>query len=163
MADHHCELQCTLLFEMPSFFNPLHVPRSQVARDNPIIYEKGQAEQYFYNTATEYIGKQVIPVENKWSDGTPSFMAPAAHYHLLQTETFHIVSGTGIWSLKGKDIQLKPGDDIVIPRCAWHTFKNLPGSKEPLVFEWRYDRQRFIMEESKWVSKVPLAENWYGY
>jgi mannose-6-phosphate isomerase-like protein (cupin superfamily) len=136
---------------MLGLFKRLEVPRTNVATSNPIVFEKGQAELEFWSDSTDYIGTQTIPVENKWSDGTDSFMSPPAHYHLLQTETFHVVSGSGIWYLKGKEVKLRAGEDITIPRCCWHTFKNLPGSKEPLVFSYRYDKQRFIMEESKQV------------
>ena len=74
-------------------------------------------------------------------------MAPIAHYHLLQTESFHVESGRGIWFFKGKQIELKAGDEIIIPRCTWHTFENHPDSAEPLAILYRYDSQRFIMEE----------------
>lgn len=74
-------------------------------------------------------------------------MAPPAHYHLLQVEKFFVQSGKGIWYLKGKTVELSAGQTISIPQCAWYRFESSPDSKEPLVILYRYDSQRFIMEE----------------
>jgi len=73
------------------------------------------------------------------------FMAPIAHYHLLQTESFYVESGRRLWYLKGKTIELRAGDKIDIPQCSWHRFENHPDSDEPLAVLYRYDVQRFRM------------------
>ncbi len=132
---------------MPGFFTQLEVPRSNIANDNPIYYDDGNALLEFYTPSHKYLGRQSVPVGNVWKDGRPSFMAPIAHYHLLQTEKFHVASGKGIWYLRGRAIHLMAGEDITIPRCSWHTFKNDPDSKEDLIIEWRYDSQYWLMEE----------------
>lgn len=72
--------------------------------------------------------------------------APIAHYHMLQTESFHVESGEGLWYLRGKTIHLKAGDNITIPRFIGHRFENVPGSTEPLSILYRYDAQRYEME-----------------
>lgn len=77
---------------------------------------------------------------------TDTHEAPIAHYHLLQTESFHVESGEGLWYLRGKTIYLKAGDDITIPRFVAHRFENLPGSTQPLSILYRYDAQRYEME-----------------
>ncbi|KAK5166320.1 uncharacterized protein LTR77_008581 [Saxophila tyrrhenica] len=129
-------------------FDQLNVPRTAIATDNPVLFDDGRAAMEFYTPSNKYFGRQIIPVGNRWSDGTRSFMAPVAHYHLLQTETFHVESGRGLWYLKGKTIERSAGQDITIPKYTWHTFENHPDSAEPLVILYRYDSQRFIMEES---------------
>jgi hypothetical protein len=53
---------------------PAVVPRSQVAHSNPILYDGGRAVNEFFAPGTEYFGRQVIPPDNKWSDGSRSFM-----------------------------------------------------------------------------------------
>lgn len=61
---------------MPLFplLKPTVVPRSQVAHLNPILYDDGRAVNEFFAPGTEYFGRQVVPPDNKWSDGTRSFM-----------------------------------------------------------------------------------------
>lgn len=136
---------------MAGFFSRLEVPRTKVAFDNPIYYgDHNEGVCEFYTPSNQFFGKQVIPWNNKWvSDGTQSFMAPLSHYHLLQVEKFHVASGSGVWYLAGSKIILNPGDDLEIPRGQPHTFESIPneGTKEPLVILYRYDEQRFEMEE----------------
>ncbi|KAF2158395.1 hypothetical protein M409DRAFT_61697 [Zasmidium cellare ATCC 36951] len=128
-------------------FQPLQVPRTKVSHLNLITYDNDSAINAFYRSGTAYFGKQSVPPDNKWPDGTPSFMAPISHFHLLQSETFHIKSGRGIWYLANKKIELGEGEDITISPCISHRFENMSGSTEPLVIEYRYDPQRFAMEE----------------
>lgn len=85
---------------MPLFqlLQPTVVPRSQVAHLNPILYDDGRAVNEFFTPGTEYFGRQVIPPDNKWSDGTRSFMGmipPLFTYILVttlreQSKGFHV-------------------------------------------------------------------------
>jgi mannose-6-phosphate isomerase-like protein (cupin superfamily) len=132
------------------FFTRLEVPRTKVAYDNPIYYgDNNEGVSEFYTPGNKYFGRQVIPWDNKFSDGTPSFMAPVSHYHLLQVEKFYVASGSGIWFLAGEKIVLKAGNDLDIPPCLPHRFESIPNekTKEPLVILYRYEAQRFEMEE----------------
>lgn len=127
---------------------PLNVPRTNVASQNRILYEDGRGAQEFFTPSHEYFGRQVCPHDNKWKDGTPSFMAPVRHFHILQEEKFYFESGSGYWSMKGQKIKLVKGEEITIPRCVGHTFESIPNEKEePLVILWRYDSQYWEMEE----------------
>ncbi len=45
---------------MGGLFQQLHVPRSQVAADNPVLYDDGRAVLEFYTPSHEYHGKQVV-------------------------------------------------------------------------------------------------------
>lgn len=131
-----------------AIFKPIQVPRTNVAAQNPILFEGGTGKQGFYDPSSKYFGWETIPHDNKWSDGRPSFMAPGSHYHLLQLESFHVKSGSGIWFVADKKIILNAGDDLVIPRFVAHRFESIPNEKkEPLLIEYRYDEQIWEMEE----------------
>lgn len=137
-------------------FTPLSVPRTPIATDNPVNFDSSRGGFGFYTPNHKYLGWQVIPHDNKWSDGTPSFMAPMSHYHLLQEEKFHVQSGSGYWSMQGKKIKLNAGDDITIPRFVAHRFESIPNEKqEPLVILYRYDSQRWEMEERFFRNVLP--------
>lgn len=145
----HCRRHGTAVHRMRSLaspFRPLEVPRTHVANINPIFYDNGRGVNEFFRRGTDYFGRQVVPPDNEFADATPSFMAPPSHYHLLQTETFHVESGEGIWYLGGKTISLQAGDSITIPRFVAHRFMNTPGSTKPLSVLYRYDAQMYEME-----------------
>lgn len=128
---------------------PLHPPLTltKVSHQNPIFYDNGRAVNAIYRRGDAYFGSQTIPSNNAWSDGTRSFMAPVSHYHLLQSETFYLKSGRGIWYIGDEVIHLGEGEKIVIQPWRRHRFENEPGGTLPLVIEYRYDEQRFAMEE----------------
>lgn len=134
---------------MGSFFRRVEVPRTNVAADNPIYYgDHKEGAQGFYTPSDKFFGMEIIPWNNKWADGSPSFMAPLSHYHLLQTESFYVESGSGLWILSGEKHILKAGDEITIPRWRPHRFESIPTEKkEPLVIRYRYDSQFWEMEE----------------
>lgn len=85
---------------MPLFqlLKPTVVPRSQVAHLNPILYDDGRAVNEFFAPGTEYFGRQVIPPDNKWSDGTRSFMGMSLPFFAFvvqttsgeQSQAFHV-------------------------------------------------------------------------
>lgn len=70
---------------MPLFrlLKPTEVPRTQVAHLNPILYDGGRAVNEFFAPGTKFFGRQVIPPDNNWSDGTRSFMVRADFASLL--------------------------------------------------------------------------------
>lgn len=70
------------------------------------------------------------------------------HMHLFQSETFHVDSGLGRWYLDGVPHLRKPGEDIVIPKRAFHCYENAaPEGGEDLAVSFRLDTQDFVMEE----------------
>lgn len=92
----------------------------------------------------------------------PGAKGPEPHVHTLQTETFHVISGTMIARVEGEeDITLNTGEKIVIPPGKVHSFSN--GSKdEPLeirgVVEPALDFQWFITEAAK--SAIRNGGSW---
>lgn len=145
----------TDLITMP-LFKPLHVSRTNFAAQNPILFDNGRGAQGFYKPDNSFFGWEVIPHDNCWSDGSPSFMAPISHFHLLQEEKFHVQSGSGYWYVQGRKIRLNAGDDLAIPRFRPHRFESIPNEKqEPLVILYRYDSQRWEMEERFFRNVLP--------
>lgn len=49
------------------------------------------------------------------------------HYHIRKEETFELISGDCLLNLNGKEIQMKRGDPILIPRGVKHSFKTERG------------------------------------
>ena len=70
-------------------------------------------------------------------------------------------SGSGYWYLSGKKIALKAGEDITIPRFVAHRFESIPdpSTKEPLVILYRYDPQRWEMEERFFRNVLPYMDD----
>lgn len=92
----------------------------------------------------------------------PGAKGPEPHVHTMQTETFHIISGTMIARVKGQEeVALGPGEKIVISPGKVHSFTN--GSKEEpletrIVVEPALDFQWFISEAAK--SAIRNGGSW---
>ena len=54
-----------------------------------------------------------------------------AHFHKSKEETFHVLCGDMRIDLEGTVMECKPGDVIVVPRTAWHSFS----SRQGCIFE----------------------------
>lgn len=123
-------------------------PRKRRLNENRSIYEDGESVSEFYPAGGRFLGRQVVPADNKRKNGSRSFMAPVSHIHLLQDELFRVASGEGDWYLRGEAAprRLRAGDEIVIPRYKPHRFENAPGSTEPLVIEYNYATSMREME-----------------
>ena len=122
--------------------------RSKFAHEETISFDSGRGKIGFFTPNSPYFGIQETPHDNLWSDGTPSFLPPISHYHLLQQETFYVAQGSGEWTLNGTKTRLSKGDSITIPAMAPHRFESIPNAaQEPLVVWHKYDPQRWEMEE----------------
>jgi mannose-6-phosphate isomerase-like protein (cupin superfamily) len=143
-----------------AIFKQVVVPRTTIASHNPVLFDHGRGGEGFYTPSSKFLGWQIVPHDNKWSDGTASFMAPIPHYHLLQEEKFRVESGSGYWFMQGKQIRLDAGDEITIPRFIAHRFESIPNAKaEPLVILYRYDAQRWEMEERFFRNTLPYLDD----
>ncbi|KPI38999.1 uncharacterized protein AB675_4575 [Cyphellophora attinorum] len=81
---------------------------------------------------------------------------PPMHIHLFQVETFHVNSGVGRWFLNGEAHVRHPGEDIVIPKGAFHCYENASTTGEDLSVSFRLDQQDYVMEER-------FFRNFFGY
>lgn len=50
--------------------------------------------------------------------------APSYQYHFKRNEHWIVIKGTGTLKLNDKEIQMKEGDSIFIPKLSKHQFKN---------------------------------------
>lgn len=54
------------------------------------------------------------------------------HQHNGNTETYHIIKGTGLYNDNGKEFNVKTGDTTFCPDGQWHGIENT--GKDDLVF-----------------------------
>jgi quercetin dioxygenase-like cupin family protein len=57
----------------------------------------------------------------------PNGRMPIPHYHENWDETVYGLSGTSVWRIGGKDIELGPGQTVFIKRGIVHGFRNDSG------------------------------------
>jgi len=50
--------------------------------------------------------------------------ATERHYHRATEEIYFVVKGSGLLEVDGESQIVRPGDAILIPPGAWHTFEN---------------------------------------
>ena len=53
----------------------------------------------------------------------PGFSIPV-HKHLYADEIFHIIKGSGIFTLDNEEIQINVGGSAFVPKDTWHGLKN---------------------------------------
>ena len=130
------------------------VPRTNTASVNPIFYEDGRASQKFFDPSAKYMVSHTIPATT--AQHGRSFSNPPLHFHVYQTELFHVVSGTARFSLDGKTYVRNSGETQFIPKGAFHCFENNSTTGEDLIVEFRLDKQDWEMEER-------FFRNFFGY
>jgi uncharacterized cupin superfamily protein len=60
----------------------------------------------------------------------PPGFAPPLHRHTVEDEMFYVLSGTAVFRCADQELSAGPGDFVLLPRGAAHTF--LVGDAEPL-------------------------------
>ncbi len=76
-------------------------------------------------------GGQVSVFEETTAPGE----GPPLHSHVAQIEVFHILKGRYTFVVNGKETVAGPGDCLVVPAGAPHTFKNIDASESVMHFE----------------------------
>jgi mannose-6-phosphate isomerase-like protein (cupin superfamily) len=109
-------------------FLAVHPKRTKVAHLNTISFDDGASSVEFKAPSDRYLvvnrwppaasEEQTVPGQAKCA------LSPPPHWHYYQTETFHMLSGTGKFMLEEKEILAKAGDIVNIPAGAFHTFCN---------------------------------------
>jgi mannose-6-phosphate isomerase-like protein (cupin superfamily) len=98
----------------------------------------------------------------------PGDLGPEPHVHMIQKETFHVISGKMIARVGGEERILNAGETIEVPAGVVHSFSN-GSSTEPLVnrivVEPALNFQWFMTEAAKSairnggsMKKIPLLE-----
>ena len=54
----------------------------------------------------------------------PNARMPIPHYHESWDETVYGLAGISVWRVDGRDIEIKPGETVFIPRGIVHGFDN---------------------------------------
>jgi len=63
----------------------------------------------------------------------PDYSIPV-HKHLYADEIFHIISGSGIFTLDNEEIQINSGGSAFVPKDTWHGLKNTGSESLILTF-----------------------------
>ena len=70
-----------------------------------------------------------------FSEVTSPGSGPPLHSHVAQIEIFHVIKGRHKFVLNEKEMVAVPGDCILIPVGAAHTFQNIDSDEGLLHFE----------------------------
>jgi quercetin dioxygenase-like cupin family protein len=128
-----------------SFLRRTEPPRTRTSHLNPVASPDVTNSEFI-------IHYDHTPEQGHYSHtqsfGAPTKAAPPPHYHLVQSETFTVLKGSGLWYRWGaKPIRLSKGDVITIPARAWHRFECTPDPSEALEVQVSYDREAAEREE----------------
>lgn len=78
------------------------------------------------------------------------------HYHQKKEEAFQILYGELIVKLEGKEKILYPGDVVIVPRGAWHSFRSETGAIFEEVSTTHFNDDSFYAD--KLIAKMPREE-----
>jgi len=67
----------------------------------------------------------------------PGGFAGVPHYHPFQEEHFEVMQGTACFKVGRRQVQLGPGETIVVPAGQPHTFWNAGQDEMRVIFEFR--------------------------
>ncbi len=86
------------------------------------------------------------------------------HYHRKKEEAFQVLYGELTVTLEGKEKQLFPGDVIIVPRGAWHSFKSTKGAIFEEISTTHFNDDSFYADQKiaslpREVRKTKL-QNW---
>jgi mannose-6-phosphate isomerase-like protein (cupin superfamily) len=75
------------------------------------------------STIRSILDRANAPVKNQsLAEATvPAGTATQKHYHRLSEEFYFILEGSGSMEIDGEQLDVGPGDAILIPPGAWHT------------------------------------------
>jgi mannose-6-phosphate isomerase-like protein (cupin superfamily) len=83
-------------------------------RVEPYVTKDGSTIRELHQTAVQSLAEATLePGE-----------ATERHYHRVSEEIYVVVKGSGDMEVDGESRRVRPGDAILIPAGAWHTFEN---------------------------------------
>ncbi|KAF9268757.1 hypothetical protein L218DRAFT_970031 [Marasmius fiardii PR-910] len=94
----------------------------------------GALKSYFIQSdGNSFTSRQIFKHSNPHTGvGRSSTATPPYHWHIYQTETFDVKSGTLCYDIDGKLGKLQAGATVSIPPYRYHTFWNDPDAKADL-------------------------------
>ncbi|CAH0023745.1 unnamed protein product [Clonostachys rhizophaga] len=147
---------------MLSFLRAKTLPRTNRAKENPIIYEDGASSLEFRPSADPqtYLLRNMHPPFNQKD---PSIMVPPFHFHMYQTEHFRIVSGKCYLFKDTSDTPWRILDEsdpnaaktAFIPPNQYHTINNA-STTQPLLLDISLTPEDIDGEER-------FFRNFFGY
>jgi len=145
---------------MFSFLRGAESSRTNIATNNPIVFEDGRSSVRFHSRNSGYMMTHTIPPTTP--EHGPSLVQPPFHYHIYQTENFRVRSGTatfwrGIGSEPWTILAAEPGKQStgqVGPR-RYHKFENASKTQD-LVIDVQLDPEDYEREQK-------FFRNFFGY
>ncbi len=120
-----------------------HPARTRNAHNNPVFFDDGRSSIEFKPPSNRYLVVNRLPPAGAPDDevaggGGASIkangaLAPPLHWHVSQTETFHVLQGTAQFTLDGRRHVARAGDTVTINPGVFHTFRNASGREELVV------------------------------
>ncbi|KAM0747533.1 hypothetical protein T439DRAFT_328771 [Meredithblackwellia eburnea MCA 4105] len=106
-------------------FAPKDLTRPTI-EDGAWVFFGGDFKTYFISGDKDHFtSRQIFKAKSPHTGvGRTSTATPPYHYHLYQTETFAVKSGTLAYCIDGKEGKLEAGQSVVIPPYRSHTFWN---------------------------------------
>ncbi|KAK4493881.1 hypothetical protein PRZ48_015066 [Zasmidium cellare] len=144
---------------MLSFLRAPHPPRTNNASKDLTIYENGTSSVQYHQKGSDYMMTHTIPPTHP-RDG-PSIIQPPFHYHIYQTEKFHVTQGTahmffGLDQKPTTTLSAKGGrSSAVLGPCRYHRFENA-SSTEDLKINIQLDPEDYENEQR-------FFRNFFGY
>ncbi|GGA61744.1 hypothetical protein GCM10011507_11620 [Edaphobacter acidisoli] len=83
------------------------------------------------------------------TDMTPG--GPHLHLHFAQEEWFHVEEGEVLFQIGEKQMTLKSGDTVLVPRNTPHTFSAMPGrlAKMTIAFSPAGNMEQFFIDRAR--------------
>lgn len=105
---------------------PTNLTRPKIDADGAWNFFGGDFKTFFISGDKEHFtSRQIFKAGSPHTGaGRGSTATPPYHYHLYQTETFAVQSGTLAYCIDGKEGTLAAGESVVIPPYRHHTFWN---------------------------------------
>lgn len=116
-------------------------PRTKTVIQNPIVFEGGRSELYFYgkDESSEFVMRATTPPQpsqaelNAGASMDNTLINPPHHFHLFQDETFAVRKGTIQVLLDGRRSTAEAGERVVIPAGVYHWFSNASATDDLVV------------------------------
>lgn len=129
-------------------------PRSRTAGQSKITMDDGRSSMVFRDPSEPYQILVQVPrqaTDEEVASGAArskpnTVVVPPYHWHIHQSETFHIRKGTMRATVEGSEVLVGEGKSITIPAQAYHTLRNA-SEKEELLYELVYDPASWEMTE----------------
>ncbi|KAK4619330.1 putative oxidoreductase virH [Fulvia fulva] len=145
---------------MLSFLRAPHPQRTNNASKDLVIYENGTSSVHYHDKGhNNYMMTHTIPPTHP-KEG-PSIIQPPFHYHIYQTEKFHVQQGTanmyfGLNAKPSAVLSSKGGkSSAVLGPCRYHRFENASPS-EVLKMDIQLDPEDYENEQR-------FFRNFFGY